>query len=271
MTRRQTVIIDRAWCGALILGVIITLIATSGDGTDKISTAASTTPTLPAVTTTPSAATSPPTTVGAGHHGADGGADHAPAVGDHHPAVDHAPTVAPTAPPTSPPTTPPTNPPTIPPTTKPTTPPTTAPPASDPGHHAHRDPGRGDRRRAGLRRGHERVGGHASNAKKGGIGGRKIVIDPFVVNGDPSAYAAAVKTACEQDFAIVGTLSVGDGETGDLTACKIPDLPTRALSSTHRGGAQHLSPSSRPPTPRQQVGGFKWLRSPTSTDAASST
>jgi hypothetical protein len=67
-----------------------------------------------------------------------------------------------------------------------------------------------------------------------------------------------VKTACGQDFAIVGTLSAGDAETGDLTACKIPDLPTRALSSTHRAAPNTYAvvPTS---STKVQVGGFKWL------------
>jgi len=96
------------------------------------------------------------------------------------------------------------------------------------------------------------------NAKKGGIGGRKIVIDSFVGNGGASQYAAAVREACEQDFAIVGTLSAGDAETGDLTACKIPDLPTRALSSTHRAAPTTYAVVPTTNT-RVQVGGFKWL------------
>ena len=95
------------------------------------------------------------------------------------------------------------------------------------------------------------------NARKG-IGGRKIVIDPFMVNGDPSQYAAAVKTACTQDFAIVGTLSAADGATDDLTTCKIPDLPTRALSSAHRAAPNTYAVVPMSST-KVQVGGFKWL------------
>jgi hypothetical protein len=256
LTRRQTVIVASSVVGALILGVIITLIATSGDGTDKISTASSTTPTLPAVSTTVPA-TSPPSTAAP--------ATTAPTVAPTTPPPSviiippstTPPTVAPTSPPTSPPTTPPTSPPTIPPTTKPTTPPTTAPPASDPGITPT------EIRVAVIADAQDTVAGMNAwaatvNAKKGGIGGRKIVIDSFMVNGDPSQYAAAVKTACEQDFAIVGTLSVGDAETGDLTACKIPDLPTRALSSTHRAAPNTYAVVPTTNT-KVQVGGFKWL------------
>ena len=251
MTRRQTVIVASAVAGALIVGVIITLIATSGGGTDKISTASNTTAPTVAPTTTRPPATTPPST-----------AAHATT----------APTVAPTTPPpsviivppsTTPPTIAPTSPPTNPattapiaPTTQPTTPPTTAPPASDPGItpteiHV-----------AVIADTQDTIAGMNTwaasvNARKG-IGGRKIVIDPFMVNGDASQYAAAVKTACTQDFAIVGTLSTADGATDDLTACKIPDLPTRALSSAHRAAPNTYAvvPTS---STKVQVGGFKWL------------
>jgi hypothetical protein len=253
VTRRQTVIVAASVVGALILGVIITLVATSGDGTDEISTASSTRPTLPAATTQPPL-TSPPTT------GAP--ATTAPTVAPTTPPPSviiippstTPPTVAPTSPPTNPPTVPPTNPPTTPP---PTTPPTTEPPASDPGITPT------EIRIAVIADTQDTVAGMNAwaatvNARKAGIGGRKVVIDPFVVNGDPSQYAAAVKTACAQDFAIVGTLSVGDAETADLTACKIPDLPTRALSSAHRAAPNTYAVVPTTNT-KVQVGGFKWL------------
>ncbi|MBM3660560.1 MAG: ABC transporter substrate-binding protein [Actinobacteria bacterium] len=98
---------------------------------------------------------------------------------------------------------------------------------------------------------------NAANAKKG-VGGRQIVIDPFLVNGDPGAYAAAVSTACEQNFAIVGSLSTGDSSTGDLVDCGIPNLPARALSSVNAG-----APNTYAVVPTKQaqfqVGGFRWL------------
>jgi len=251
VTRRQTVIVVSAVVGALIVGVIITLIATNGDNTDKISTASNTTtPTVPPSTTHPPA-TTPPSTAAP--------ATTAPTVAPTTPppsVIIIPPTTVPaTVPPTSPATVPPTAPPTLPPT-QPTTPPTTAPPASDPGITPT------EIRVAVIADAQDTIAGMNAwastvNAKKG-IGGRKIVIDPFMVNGDAAQYAAAVKTACTHDFAIVGTLSGADGAADDLTTCKIPDLPTRAISSAHRAAPNTYAvvPTS---STKVQVGGFKWL------------
>jgi hypothetical protein len=259
VTRRQTVIVAASVVGALILGVIIALVATSGDGTDEISTASSTRPTLPAATTTRPPATTPPSTAAPATTPPTVAPTTPPPTVVVIPPSTIPPTVAPTSPPTNPPTTPPTNPPTIPPTTKPTTPPTTVPPGTDPGITPT------EIRVAVIADSQETLAGMNAwaasvNAKKAGIGGRKIVIDPFMVNGDPGKYADAVKTACTQDFAIVGTLSTGDAETSDLTTCKIPDLPSRALSSTHRAAPNTYAvvPTS---STKVQVGGFKWLLS----------
>jgi len=92
------------------------------------------------------------------------------------------------------------------------------------------------------------------------VGGHKIVIDPYLVGGDPTAYANAVNTACETDFAIVGSLSRGDSSLGDMIDCGIPNLPARAFSSLNAG-----APSTFAVVPTKltqfQVGGFKWLTS----------
>jgi len=98
----------------------------------------------------------------------------------------------------------------------------------------------------------------AATVNKKGIGGRKIVIDPFLVNGDPAQFAAAVDTACTRDFAIVGSLSSGDSSPGSLASCGIPDLPARALSPAHRAVPNTYAVVPTAST-RQQVGGFKWL------------
>ncbi|MEI8002504.1 MAG: hypothetical protein WCI50_14250, partial [Actinomycetes bacterium] len=96
------------------------------------------------------------------------------------------------------------------------------------------------------------------NGRKGGLGGRKVVVDAFTVNGDAAKYAAAVTTACTQDFAIVGSSSVADGATTDLVACAIPDLPARAFTAAHRGAAGTYAVVPTSPT-KEQVGGFKFL------------
>jgi hypothetical protein len=251
VTRNQIWITVGAVAAALALGIAVTLVVTGGDNTDEISTAG-TRPTQPPVTTTIKPATTPPPTV-------------APTT---KPPATLPPTtpptvivIPPTNAPTSPPTVAPTNPvtvPTSPPTTKPTVPPTTSPPAVDPGITPT------EIHLAVIADTQDSVLGvqtwaNSVNAKKSGIGGRKIVIDPFVVNGDPGQFAAAVDTACTQDFAIVGSLSAGDSSIGNLVTCAIPDLPARARSSAHAGAPNTYAVVPTKST-QQQVGGFKWLK-----------
>jgi hypothetical protein len=239
MTRNQILGTVGAVAAALALGIVVTLVVTNGDDTDSVSTqgtrASTTTTTAAPVTQPPS--TDAPTTV--------------PVTGP--------PTTPPTAivipPDTLTPTNPPTNPPTVPPTEPPTVPPT-EPPSGDPGITDTEirlaviadSPDSG----AGVQ-----AWADAVNAKKG-VGGRKVALDPFLVNGDPSAYAEAVNTACEQDFAIVGSLSAGDSSTGGLIDCGIPNLPARALSSANAGAPNTFAVV---PTKQAQfqVGGFRWL------------
>jgi len=240
VNRNQILITIGAVAAALALGIVLTLALTGGDSTDEIATNG-TRPTLPATTVAP--VTSPPTTV--------------------------APTTAPTKPPTTPPTVivipPVTEAPTVPPTVVPTAPPT-APPTVPPTTTApHTDPGISDTeiRLAVIADSPDSVAGvqaWATSANKKGVGGRKIVLDPFVVNGNPSAYADAVNTACAQDFAIVGSLSTGDGSLGHLIDCAIPNLPARALSSASRSAPNTFAVVPTSAT-QQQVGGFRWLKS----------
>jgi hypothetical protein len=246
VTRNQIWITVGAVAAALALGIVVTLVVTGGDDTDEISTSG-TRPTQPIVTTTIKPATTPPPTAAP----PTTPPTVAPTV------VVVPPTNAPTSPPTVAPTNPATTAPTIPPTTKPTVPPTTTAPSTDPGITAT------EIRLAVIADSQDSVTGlqaWATTVNKKGIGGRKIVIDPFIVNGDPSQFAAAVDTACAQDFAIVGSLSAGDTSLGQLTTCGIPDLPARALSSAHMGAPDTYAVVPTSPT-RQQIGGFKWLRS----------
>jgi len=236
VNRNQILITIGAVAAALAIGIAVTLVVTSGDDTDEISTSG-TRPTQPATTAPP--VTTPPSTV------------------------------VPTTPVTSPPTTPPTvvvvppvtveptAPPTVPPTNPPTIPPTTTPPPPS-------DPGITDTeiRLAVIADSPESVQGvqaWANTVNKKGLAGRKIVLDPFIVNGDPSQYAAAVDTACEQDFAIVGSLSAGDSSLGNLVDCGIPNLPARALSTANRGAPTTFAVVPTVET-RFQVGGFRWLQ-----------
>ena len=247
MTRNQIWITVGGVAAALALGIVVTLVVTGGDNTDEISTAG-TRPTQPPVTTTIKPATTPPPTVAPTKPPATLPPTTPPTVV----------VVPPTNAPTSPPTVAPTNPVTAPPTTKPTVPPTTSAPAVDPGitpTEVHL---------AVIADTQDSIAGVQAwatsvNAKKSGIGGRKIVLDPFVVNGDPAQFAAAVNTACTQDFAIVGSLSAGDSNIGNLTTCGIPDLPARALSGAHAGAPNTYAVVPTQST-KQQVGGFRWIK-----------
>ena len=260
MTRNQIWITVGAVAAALAVGIAVTVAVTSGGDTNEISTAG-TRPTEPPVTTTvkPATTTVPPTVAPATKPPATLPPTLPPTVIVVPPtnAPTSPPTLAPTNPvtvPTSPPTTKPTVPP---PTTKPTVPPTTSPPAVDPGITAT------EIHLAVIADTQDSVQGMqawASSVNKKGVGGRKIVIDPFVVNGDPGQFAAAVDTACTKDFAIVGSFSAGDSSLGNLAGCGIPDLPARAVSSVHAGAPNTYAVVPTKST-QQQVGGFKWLQS----------
>jgi hypothetical protein len=251
VTRNQIWITVGAVAAALAVGIAVTVAVSNGGDTNEISTSG-TRPTEPPVTTTvkpasttvaPTVApTKPPVTV-----------PPTPPTVVVIPPVTVAPTNPPTAPPTNPPTAPPTKP-TVPPT-KPTVPPTTTPPAVDPGITATQI------HLAVIADAQDSVLGvqtWANAVNKKGLGGRKIVVDPFVVNGDPAQFAAAVDTACTQDFAVVGSFSTGDSSLGNLATCGIPDLPARSVSAAHIG-----APNTYAVIPtkagQQQVGGFKWL------------
>ena len=254
MNRNQILIVVGAVAAALAIGIAVTLVVTGGSDTDQISTAGTTRPTT-AVSTNPPV-TAPPPTAAPTTDPPVTGPPTTPPTAIVIPPTTVAPTSPPTNPPTNPPTVPPTNPPTVPPTEPPTVPPT-EPPAVDPGISDT------EIHLAVIADSKASVQGvqawaDAVNAKKG-VGGRTIVLDPFLVNGDPSAYAEAVNTACAQDFAIVGSLSAGDSSTGNLIDCGIPNLPARALSSANAG-----APNTYAVVPTKQaqwqVGGFRWIK-----------
>ena len=254
MTRNQIWITVGAIAAALAIGIGVTALVTGGGSDSSIdtvtsratTTSTSSTTVAPTTTTAPASTTTKPTVV----------TTTLPPVTV---SVVPAPTAAPTVPPTTPPTTlAPTPSTTVAPT--PTTtvpvPPTTIEPS---------DPGITDTeiRVAVIADSADAIAGvntwaALANAKKG-VAGRKIVVDAFPVNGDPAQYAAAVKTACAQDFAIVGSNSVADAAVVDLVACDIPDLPARANSSAHRGAANTFAVVPTSDT-KQQVGPFVSLK-----------
>jgi Periplasmic binding protein len=64
--------------------------------------------------------------------------------------------------------------------------------------------------------------------KHGGIADRKVRLDLFDTHGSADGYLAAVTSACNQDFAIVGSLSDFDSPAGAVDCAAIPDLPVEA-------------------------------------------
>jgi ABC-type branched-subunit amino acid transport system substrate-binding protein len=93
---------------------------------------------------------------------------------------------------------------------------------------------------------------------RSGIAGRKIRVDEFQDVADPTKYASAVKAACAQDFAIVGSLAAADDQTTELERCGIPDLPARTNSDAHAQAANTFAVVPSRDTSRL-VGGYKWL------------
>ena len=95
----------------------------------------------------------------------------------------------------------------------------------------------------------------------GGLAGRTVKVDVHVV-ASPAGYAAAVAAACTTDFAIVGSSSQFDAQSGGL-ACGIPELATRIFTSGHQGLATSFAviPARAGVVP---VGAFKQLQTMTS-------
>ena len=73
----------------------------------------------------------------------------------------------------------------------------------------------------------------------GGLAGRMVRVDAHVV-GSTSVYAAAVASACTTDFAIVGSSSAFDSQSGGL-ACGVPELATRVFDAAHQALANSFT------------------------------
>ena len=93
---------------------------------------------------------------------------------------------------------------------------------------------------------------------RGGLAGRKVVVDKLDSKLSPDEYRNAVIKACQSDFAIIGTIAVFDNAVDDLVKCGIPDLPSNPISNEHR-----TAPNTYPDNPAnpaiQVVGQFKWV------------
>jgi ABC-type branched-subunit amino acid transport system substrate-binding protein len=94
--------------------------------------------------------------------------------------------------------------------------------------------------------------------RRGGIAGRKVRLDLLTTDGTPEGYDAAVATACQRSFAMVATHSRHDANVDPLS-CGIPDLPVETTSTDH---AEHASTYAA--FPRRagvaSVGPYHWLR-----------
>lgn len=99
----------------------------------------------------------------------------------------------------------------------------------------------------------------ASTANRGdGIAGRKVRLDLLTTNGTAEGYAAAVQTACDQDFAIVGSFSLFD-VASDVAGCAdIPDLPVEATNVPHSVTPNVFAAFPREPAV-EAVGALRWL------------
>lgn len=95
----------------------------------------------------------------------------------------------------------------------------------------------------------------AVNAR-GGLAGRKVVVDELDSKLNPDEYRNAVISACKNDFALVGGIAIFDNAVDELK-CGIPDMPGSAISADHRD-----NPTTFPVTPAkpgvEAVGGYKW-------------
>ncbi len=95
---------------------------------------------------------------------------------------------------------------------------------------------------------------------QGGVDGRKLKLDPYDTQLSPTTFQIATQQSCQNDFAMVGSYSVGDN--GGVTVgqqCGIPEVPA-ALTSPQAGlGSNVVSPL--PTQPNVSSTGYpQWLK-----------
>jgi len=95
--------------------------------------------------------------------------------------------------------------------------------------------------------------------RRGGIAGHKLRLDLLPTQGTAEGYAAAMTTACERDFAVVAGLSAFDANTAPLD-CGIPDVPIEAIAPAH--AARDTTYAAFPRRPGTEAGGpYRYLQS----------
>ncbi len=68
--------------------------------------------------------------------------------------------------------------------------------------------------------------------REGGLAGRKVRVDLLATDGTPEGYDAAVAAACDRAFAMVATRSSNDANVEPLS-CGIPDVAVEAVAPEH--------------------------------------
>jgi ABC-type branched-subunit amino acid transport system substrate-binding protein len=77
----------------------------------------------------------------------------------------------------------------------------------------------------------------------GGVDGRKLVLDPFDAQISPTNFQVATQQACADDFAIVGSYSVGDnGGVAVGSQCGIPMVPAATTAPQVLAASNVVSP-----------------------------
>jgi hypothetical protein len=94
--------------------------------------------------------------------------------------------------------------------------------------------------------------------RRGGLADRRVELDLLETGGSADGYAEAVETACERDFAIVGSHSVFDAAADALGCAVIPDLPVEAFDDAHATASTTFAAFPRQPG-IEAVGPYRWL------------
>lgn len=94
---------------------------------------------------------------------------------------------------------------------------------------------------------------------QGGLFGRRIRWDPIDTKADTVANQAAVKDACQNDFALVGSMSAfdnGGASTGEQ--CGIPDITAIAVNPSRQDASNVYAANPLSPH-RFAIGQGKWI------------
>ena len=95
--------------------------------------------------------------------------------------------------------------------------------------------------------------------RRGGIAERKVRLDLYETGETAEGYVDALTTACDRNFAIVGSFSVFDVATDAVDCGEIPDLPVEAVAAEHMTAGNAFSPFPRQPDV-DAVGPYRYLR-----------